>query len=195
MGVAAGDNQVNGAGRFSERAVAELAELMTHYPEKRAAMLPALWIAQREYGGNLTPEAIREVADRLGRPAAEVESVATFYTMYNVRPRGRHHIEVCTCLTCACLGAYEVVHALEQKLGVELGGTTADGEFTLSEAECLNACDQPVVVQVGDRYFGGVTVETVDGLLKDLRGSKEHTPAALADAIVRAMVPGGAAAE
>lgn len=187
------EDTVRAAHRFSERAVAELAEIVTHYPEKRAAMLPALWIAQREYGGHLTPEAILEVADRLDRPPAEVEGVATFYTMYNLRPRGKHHLEVCTCLTCACLGAYEVVHALEKKLGVHLGETTPDGEFTLSEAECLNACAEPVVIQVGDRYFTGITVEGVDRFLEDLRGSQEHTPAALADAVVRAMLPAGGA--
>src|SRR5947208_1321184 len=124
--------------RFSAEAIAELDEIVTHYPEKRAAMLPALWIAQREYGGYLTPGAIREVADRLERPYAEVEGVATFYTMYNFRPRGRHHLEVCTCLTCGVIGAYDVVHKLEELLGCHLGETSADGEFTLSEVECLD---------------------------------------------------------
>ncbi|MES1227200.1 MAG: NAD(P)H-dependent oxidoreductase subunit E, partial [Armatimonadota bacterium] len=98
--------------RFSELAIAELAEIISHYPEKKAAMLPALWIAQREYGGYLTAEAIQEVADRLERPFVEAEAVATFYTMYNLRPRGRHHLEVCTCLTCAVVGGYDVLHKL-----------------------------------------------------------------------------------
>src|SRR5262245_13882109 len=123
------------AHRFSAQAVAELEEIVTHYPEKKAAILPALWIAQREYGGFLPPQALQEVADRLSRPYAEIEGVATFYTMYNFRPRGKHHLEVCTCLTCAVKGAYDVVHHLEKKLGVEIGGTTKDGEFTLSEVE------------------------------------------------------------
>ncbi len=98
--------------RFSEQARAELEEIVTHYPERKAACLPALWIAQREYGGYLTPGAIEEVADLLGMSFVEVEGVATFYTMYNLRPRGRHHLEVCTCLTCAVMGAYDVVHTL-----------------------------------------------------------------------------------
>src|SRR5437016_6073263 len=126
--------------RFSEQAIAELNEIVTHYPEKRAAMLPALWIAQREYGGFLPPQALQEVADRLERPYVEVEAVATFYTMYNFRPRGRHHLELCTCLTCAVNGAYDVVHKLEHQLGVGIGETTKDGEFTLSEVECLDWC-------------------------------------------------------
>src|SRR5438552_14857226 len=104
--------------RFSEQAIAELEEIASHYPERKAACLPALWIAQREYGGYLTPAAIEEVASRLGMSYAEVEGVATFYTMYNLRPRGRHHLEVCTCLTCAVMGAYDVMHTLEHALGI-----------------------------------------------------------------------------
>lgn len=177
--------------RFSEQAVAELNEIVTHYPEKRAAMLPALWIAQREYGGYLPPQALREVADRLERPYVEVEAVASFYTMYNFRPRGRHHLEVCTCLTCACVGAYDVVHHLEKRLGVKLGETTKDGEFSLTEVECLNWCSAGTVVQVGDRYFGNVTVENVDALIDQLRSSPDYTPAKLADAIVKLHLPGG----
>src|SRR5206468_8587700 len=94
--------------RFSEQAIAELNEIVTHYPEKRAAMLPALWIAQREYGGFLPPQALQEVADRLERPYVEVEAGASCCTMYNFRKRGRHHLEVCTCLTCGVIGAYDV---------------------------------------------------------------------------------------
>src|SRR5947209_19505958 len=126
--------------RFSQQALVELEEIAWHYPERKAACLPALWIAQREYGGTLTPSAIQEVADNLGLSFSEVEGVATFYTMYNLRPRGRHHLEVCTCLTCAVLGAYDVMHVLEHELGIGIGQTTADGEFTLSEAECLDYC-------------------------------------------------------
>src|SRR5437588_8657421 len=104
--------------KFSEDARAELNEIVSHYPEKRAAMLPALWIAQREYGGYLPPEALQEVADRLERPYVEVEAVATFYTMYAFRKRGKHHLEVCTCLTCGVIGAYDVVHKLQDLLNV-----------------------------------------------------------------------------
>lgn len=176
--------------RFSKQALEELEEIASHYPERKAACLPALWIAQREYGGYLTATAIQEVADYLGLSYAEVEGVATFYTMYNVRPRGRHHLEVCTCLTCAVMGAYDVVHKLEHELGVGIGQTTADGEFTLSEAECLNFCGAATIVQVGDRYFTNITSENVMGLIDDLRASENYTPAKLADAIVKILIPG-----
>ena len=176
--------------RFSETAIAELEEIATHYPERKAACLPGLWIAQREYGGYLTPAAIQEVADRLGLSFAEVEGVATFYTMYNLRPRGRHHLEVCTCLSCAVMGAYDVMHTLEHELGIGVGQTTADGEFTLSEAECLDFCGAATVVQVGDRYFTNITAANVVGTIDDLRKSPDYTPAKLADAIVKIHVPG-----
>jgi|YelNatPaOPRAMG01_1025707.scaffolds.fasta_scaffold02993_7 NADH-quinone oxidoreductase E subunit len=177
-------------GRFSPNAIAELEEIITHYPNKKAAMLPALWIAQREYGGYITPEAIREVASLLGRPKAEVEGVATFYSMYNFKPKGRHHLEVCTCLTCGCVGAYEVVRKLEEILGIHLGETTPDGEFTLSEVECLDWCEAATVIQVGNKYFGHVTKDNVEMVLEQLRDSDDHTPISLADDIVKILLPG-----
>lgn len=176
--------------RFSQQALKELEEIAAHYPERKAACLPALWIAQREYEGHLTPAAIREVADCLGLSYAEVEGVASFYTMYNLKARGRHHLEVCTCLTCAVCGAYDVVHTLEHALGIHLGETTSDGEFTLSEAECLDYCGAATVMQVGDRYFTDLTPDNVLQLIEQLRGSPDYTPAMLADAIVKLHIPG-----
>ncbi len=176
--------------RFSELAIAELEEIASHYPERKAACLPGLWIAQREYDGYLPPAAIQEVADRLGLSYSEVEGVATFYTMYNLRKRGRHHLEVCTCLTCAVKGAYEVVHKLEKELGVHVGGTTSDGEFTLSEAECLDFCGAATVMQVGDKYFTQLTPDNVKQVIDELRKSPDYTPAKLADSIVKTLLPG-----
>lgn len=176
--------------RFSATALAELDEIIKHYPERKAACLPALWIAQREYGGRLTPSAIYEVADLLALSYMEVEGVATFYTMYNLRPVGRHHLEVCTCLTCAVVGAYDVVHEIEHCLGISVGETTDDGEFTLTEAECLDYCGAATVMQVGDRYFTNLTSANVVGLIDDLRASEDYTPAKLADAIVKILLPG-----
>ena len=175
---------------FSEQAIAELEEIASHYPERKAACLPGLWIAQREYGGHLTPAAIQEVADRLGLSYTEVEGVATFYTMYNLRKRGRHHLEVCTCLTCAVKGAFEVVHKIEHALGIHIGETTSDGEFTLSEAECLDFCGAATVMQVGDKYFTQLTPDNVLKVIDDLRKSADYTPAKLADAIVKIHIPG-----
>jgi NADH-quinone oxidoreductase E subunit len=172
--------------RFSEKAVAELESLKGHYPDLKSLILPCLWIAQREYGGYLSPEAVAEVAHRLERSYAEVEGVATFYSMYNTdHAVGRHMIEVCTCLTCHMCGAYKIAGYLKQKLGIGFGETTADGVFTLHEVECLDACDRAPVLQVGDQYIGPIDEAQVDSLLEMLRNRNESSVVKLADEIVK----------
>jgi len=171
--------------RFSERAIKELETILRHYPDRKSAMLPALWIAQREYGGYLPPEAIAEVAYRLGRSYAEVEGVATFYTMYNKQPVGKYMLEVCTNLSCMLCGAYRILEYLQQKLGIQLGETTPDGLFTLTEVECLNNCGDAPVMQVGDIYCRRLTPEKIDEILKQLRTGNAHTVIQLADAEVQ----------
>ncbi|MEJ5170587.1 MAG: NAD(P)H-dependent oxidoreductase subunit E [Fimbriimonadales bacterium] len=172
--------------RFSPKAVAELESLKTHYPNLKACILPALWIAQREYGGYLPPEAIAEVAFRLKRSPAEVQGVATFYSMYNTEHKpGRHMIEVCTCLTCSVCGAYRIAEYLEKKLGIKMGETTPDGMFTLHGVECLNACDRAPLIQVGDEYHGPMDEAKIDALIERLRNEPESKVVALADAIVQ----------
>ncbi|HRJ27833.1 MAG TPA: NAD(P)H-dependent oxidoreductase subunit E [Fimbriimonadaceae bacterium] len=172
--------------RFSDRAVAELEALKTHYPNWKACILPGLWIAQREYGGFLSGEAIAEVAHRLQRSYAEVEGVATFYSMYNTaHVPGKHKIEVCTCLTCQVCGAYPLWEHLKAKLGIGHGETTADGMFTLEEVECLNACDRAPLIQVGDQYIGPLDTAGVDRLLDELRGRSDSTVVQMADVVVQ----------
>jgi NADH-quinone oxidoreductase subunit E len=172
--------------RFSERAVAELDALKNHYPDLKSCILPALWIAQREYAGHLSGGALAEVALRLGRSYAEIEGVATFYSMYNVEHApGRHKIEVCTCLTCQVCGGYRIFEYLKTKLGVGNRETTADGLFTLEEVECLDACDRAPLLQVGDRYIGPVDEAAVDRLLDELRATAESTVVKMADEIVK----------
>lgn len=171
--------------RFSEFAIAQLDQLLTHYPDKKSCILPCLWIAQREYKGYLSGEAIAEVAFRLDRSYAEVEGVATFYSMYNTAHAvGKHMIEVCTCLSCHVCGAYRIADYLRKKLKVDFGETTADGVFTLHEVECLNACDRAPVLQVGSQYIGPVTFEDIDRLLEELRSRDDSTVVGLADDIV-----------
>ncbi|MCB0824916.1 MAG: NAD(P)H-dependent oxidoreductase subunit E [Armatimonadetes bacterium] len=171
--------------KFSEKAVQQLEALKSHYPNLKALVLPGLWMAQREYGGTLTAEAIAEVAHRLGRSYAEVEGVATYYSMYNTdHAVGRHMIEVCTCLSCHMCGAYRIGDYLKEKLGVDYGETTSDGMFTLHEVECLDACDRAPLLQVGDQYHGPVDYAYVDKMLDELR-KEESTVVKLADEIVK----------
>ena len=176
--------------RFSDVAVAELDEIKTHYPDLKSCILPALWIAQREYGGYLTGEAIAEAAHRLNRAYAEVEGVATFYTMFNMAHKpGRHKLELCTCLSCHVCGTYRIRDLIKQKLGIGHGETTADGMFTMEEVECLNACDRAPCMQVGDSYYGPLDEAALDALLDKLRATPESTVIQMADAIVKAHLP------
>ncbi len=178
--------------RFSPEAAAELEAICTHYPNRKAAILPGLWIAQREYGGYLNGEAIAEVAHRLGRSYAEVEGVATFYSMYNTSHAvGKHMIEVCTCLTCHMCGAYRIADLLKAKLGIGFGETTPDGVFTLHEVECLDACDRAPVLQVGSEYVGPVDEAGIDALLDRLRQTHQSTVVQLADDIVQVQIAQG----
>jgi NADH-quinone oxidoreductase subunit E len=177
--------------KFGDKAIAELEALKSHYPEVKACILPALWIAQREYAGYLSSEALAEVAFRLQRSYAEIEGVATFYSMYNVAHQpGRHKIEVCTCLSCYACGGYRIFEHLKGKLGIGHGETSSDGMFTLEEVECLDACDRAPVLQVGDQYIGPVDTDAVDALLAKLRATEASTVVQLADEIVQTHLAG-----
>lgn len=172
--------------RFSESAVAQVEALKGHYPDWKSCILPTLWIAQREYGGSLDGAAIAEVAHRLDRSYAEVEGVATFYSMYNTHHAvGKHKIEVCTCLSCHVNGAYRIWDYLKAKLGVDNKETTPDGMFTLEEVECLDACDRAPLLQIGDQYVGPVTEADIDRILDELRNNPTSTVVQMADEIVK----------
>lgn len=177
--------------KFSDTAINQLDALRTHYPTEKACILPGLWIAQREYGGTLTANAIAEVAHRLHRSYVEVEGVATFYSMYNTgHSVGKHMIEVCTCLSCHMCGAYRIADHLKEKLGIDFGETTPDGLFTLHEVECLNACDRAPLLQIGDEYHGPVDGKYVDKLLEDLK-TKDSMTVKLADEVVKVHLKDG----
>ena len=146
-----------------------LDELISRYPVKKAALLPALWVMQEVYGGVLTTEAMRETAEYLGLPPAEVAGVATFYTMYVKEPIGKHHIEICQNVPCMALGAEELISHCEHRLGIHAGETTRDGLFTLARVECLGACCNAPAVQVGGTYFEDVTISRMDALIEQLK--------------------------
>jgi NADH-quinone oxidoreductase E subunit len=148
----------------------EIQELAAQYPVRRSAIMAALHLAQERYGGWLPPDAFREVADALELTPAYVQAVASFYDMYNLEPVGRHEIAVCTNISCALLGAQQVVEAFEHELGVRAGETTEDGEFTLRTFECLGGCGWAPVVAVDYRYREPVKAEDVPGIVEALRG-------------------------
>jgi NADH-quinone oxidoreductase E subunit len=148
----------------------QIQKAASRYPRRRSAVMPALRLAQEAHGGWLPPEALREVADALDLAPAEVEAVATFYDMFNFEPVGRHLIEVCTNLSCALVGAKQVVDALEIELGVSPGGTSDDGEVTFRLVECAGGCGYAPVVIVDHLYREPTRPEDVPGLVEELRG-------------------------
>jgi NADH-quinone oxidoreductase E subunit len=143
-------------------------KIVTRYPDKRAALLPALNLAQ-EVRGHVSPETMDEVGDLLGLPPAYVRGVATFYTMYNKRPVGRFLIQVCTNISCNLCGADEVMDAFLRYANTEAGETSEDGDFTVMEAECLAACGFPTCVQINSRYYENVTPADVPAICERLR--------------------------
>ena len=153
---------------FSPETLKEFQATVARYPKKEAAMLPVLYLAQREFG-HLGPEAIDYVAKLMGQAPARVYGVVSFYTMYNMAPIGRHHIQVCRTLPCALRGAEEVTEFLKKKLGIECGQTTPDGRFTLSEVECLASCGTAPMMQVNDDYYENLTAEKIDQILEGMK--------------------------
>jgi NADH-quinone oxidoreductase E subunit len=153
--------------RFSEETYKKFQEILTHYPTKRAAILPTFWLAQEEFG-YLSTEAMEYIGQLLDLSPAYVGAVASFYTMLNRKPVGRFHVQVCTNLSCSLLGAEHIVECIEKNLGIDLGQTTPDGKFTLSEVECLGSCGTAPVAQINDDYHENLTPEGVLRLLNDL---------------------------
>lgn len=142
----------------------EVDELLSRYPTKRAALIPILWVCQRQNGW-VSPEVIQYCADRLELTTAQVKGVVTFYTMFHQEPVGENVIWVCRTLSCDLRGAKVIQEHLEDKLGCHAGGTSKDGKFTLLKAECLAACGQAPMVQINDDYHENLTLEEVDAIL------------------------------
>lgn len=156
---------------FTAENVAKANAIIAKYPDGRQAsgVLPLLHLAQRQNDGWLSQAAMDYVADFLGMAPIRVYEVATFYTMYNLKPIGRYHVQVCTNLSCWLRGSDEIVTVCEHKLGIKFGETTEDGMFTLSEVECLCACVNAPIVQINDDFFEDLTPDTTDIILDKLR--------------------------
>jgi len=149
---------------------AEIDTWVAKYPPewKRSAVMAALRIVQDANGGWLTPALMDAVADYLEMPPIEVYEVASFYSMYETKPVGRHKICVCTNVSCLVCGSGQIVEHLEKRLGIGFGETTPDGRFTLKEVECLGACCGAPMLQVGRQYYEQLTPERVDAILDQL---------------------------
>lgn len=161
----------NKAARLSEHACAEIDKWLAKYPpdRKRSAVLAALREVQHENGGYLTNELLDAVAEYLQLPAIAVYEVATFYSMFELKPVGRHSISVCNNISCMLRGGDEILAHIEKKLGIEVGESTPDGKFYLKrEEECLAACAAAPMLQIDHVYYENLTPEKVDRILDSL---------------------------
>jgi NADH-quinone oxidoreductase E subunit len=142
--------------------------ILAKYPSRRSAMLPLLWLVQEEHGW-VVPDRVQDVAELAGSTATEVMECVTFYTMFHQQPVGKHHIRVCTTLPCALCGAEGLSQYLQEKLKVEAGGVSADGQWSLENVECLGACINAPMMLVNDREYYRLTRKKVDGILAGLQ--------------------------
>jgi NADH-quinone oxidoreductase subunit E len=147
----------------------EMRSIAAQYPETRSAVMPCLRLAQERHGGWLPREAFEEVAEALELTPAYCKAIASFYDMYHLEPVGRHVVEICTNVSCALVGAQQVVEAFESELGIHPGETTEDGEFTLRTIECAGGCGWGTVVAVDGRYREPVRAADVPGIVEELR--------------------------
>ncbi|MEE8448884.1 MAG: NADH-quinone oxidoreductase subunit NuoE [Thermodesulfobacteriota bacterium] len=152
---------------FREEALQEMERIRNRYPDKRAALIPVLHIAQRE-AGYLSSDCKEMVARLLDIPPVDVEGVARFYTMFKNRRMGRYLIQVCTTLPCALMGAEQMVDYLSHKLNVKVGGTTADERFSLVTVQCLASCGTGPAMMINGDHFENLTPEKIDNILAEL---------------------------
>lgn len=145
-----------------------LEQIKARYPDGRAAVLPALYSAQREFGW-LSQEALEAVARGLNIPKALVRGVATFYSMYRHEPKGRHLVQLCTNVSCMILGAESLLELLKNRYGLEPGGTSADGRFSLVVMECIGACDEAPAMLVNEDFHSGLTAENINGIMESYK--------------------------
>lgn len=163
--------------QFTPDVLATVQKIIARYPEgkQKSALLPLLHIAQSEFGGWLSTDTMDYVASLLSIKPVEVYEVATFYTMFNLKPVGKCLIEVCRTGPCWLRGADDIVEHFEKKLGVAVGETTADEQFTLKTVECLGSCGTAPMLQVGADFYENLTTEKVDELIEKLKASPQRS--------------------
>lgn len=157
--------------QFSEDKLAQVRELIARYPEgkQKSALIPLLHLAQDSFGGWLSAETMDYVASLLQLESIEVYEVATFYSMFNLKPVGKYMFEVCQTGPCMVNGADNIIDYIKEKLGIGVGETTADGMFTLKPVECLGACGYAPMMQLGKHYREHLTREKVDVIIEECR--------------------------
>jgi NADH-quinone oxidoreductase subunit E len=160
--------------KFSDDKMKEVNAIIARYPDgkQKSALIPLLHLAQEEFGGWLSPESMDYVASILNIEPIEVYEVATFYSMYNLQPIGKHLFEVCQTGPCMLNGSDGIIDHIKKKLNIGVGETTTDGLFTLKTVECLGACGYAPMMQLGKHYREHLTVEKVDAIIEECRNKK-----------------------
>jgi NADH-quinone oxidoreductase subunit E len=159
--------------QFSEEAMKRYENIISHYPEKRAALIPVLILAQREFDW-ISDEVADYVGSLMGYPPSDVLSVASFYTMLHKKPVGKFHLDVCRTVSCWLMGTYPCVDEIKKSLGVEAEQITPDGMFSWNLTECLGSCGTAPAMQVGDRYFENLKPEKMGEIIEQLRKEAEN---------------------
>ncbi len=157
-----------GHASLAERHKDKIAEILARYPNKRAALLPLLWLVQEDQG-YVSEEAMAEVAALLDLTPPQVYQTISFYTMYNPKPIGKFHLQVCRSLMCGLVGAEDLLRWIDAKIGIRPGQTTSDMLFTLKQVECLGSCATGPMMQVNDDYYESLTQDKLNRILDDLK--------------------------
>lgn len=162
--------------QFSQEKMTKVKEIIARYPEgkHKSALIPVLHLAQEEFGGWLDVPVMDYVAEILSIKPIEVYEVATFYTMFNMKPVGKYVLEVCQTGPCMLSGSDKIISHIKSKLGIAEGETSADGLFTLKPAECLGACGYAPMMQLGKHYREHLTIERVDAIIEELRAAAKN---------------------
>ncbi len=160
---------------FTKENLSKIEDILKKYPQERqaSAVLPMLDLAQQQNEGWLSSHAIEAVAAFLKMPEIRVYEVASFYSMFNLKPVGKYHVQVCGTTPCMLCGAEEILKTCQSELGVKTGETTTDGMFTLSEVECLGACVNAPVIQINDDFYEDLSPESVKNILKTVKAGKK----------------------
>lgn len=155
--------------QLSPAGLAEVQKEMKRYETVESAIIPALYVAQRENNGWVNVDVVRELSRVMSIPEARIEEVFTFYTMFNRKPVGKYHVQVCCNISCAVEGGRELAAALCKDLGVKFEEVTTDGRFTVSKVECLGSCGTAPMMQVNDKYYEKLTPESAMNLLRGMK--------------------------
>lgn len=155
--------------KLSEQGLVEVKKELARYEARESAIIPSLYIAQKENKGFITPDMIRHLSEVMDLPESRINEVFKFYTMFNQEPVGKYHVQVCANISCALEGGREMASHICKELGVKLNDITADGRFTVSRVECLGSCGTAPMMQVNDTYYEKLTPETAMNLLRGMK--------------------------